>query len=161
MIVKTNLWESESDSNKIYIHWDPKFELGIPVIDAQHKKLVELCNTLYQELMQTQTTTTPDYKTALAEALHECVDYVKTHFKDEETLLRAAGYSGYEQQKMQHEEFVKKILETSGTFDKITFTGGIEFVKFLYSWILTHIAHEDKLYVKPVLEYYRTLRTQK
>ena len=37
--------------DKDLIRWDPKFSLGIPFIDEQHKHLVELCNKLYSEIM--------------------------------------------------------------------------------------------------------------
>lgn len=37
--------------DKNLIRWDPKFSLGIPLIDEQHKHLVELCNKLYTEVM--------------------------------------------------------------------------------------------------------------
>ena len=32
-----------ADFEKDFIKWEKRFELGIPVIDAQHKRLVELC----------------------------------------------------------------------------------------------------------------------
>lgn len=35
----------------------------------------------------------------------------------------------------------------------MTFSDAIKFCKFLYDWVLSHIAHEDKLYVKKVVEY--------
>ena len=50
-------------------------------------------------------------------------------------------------------EFTKKVLETAKGFNSMDFSDAIKFCKFLYEWILSHIAHEDKLYVKKVLEY--------
>ena len=38
-------------TEKILIKWDDKFLIGIPVIDEQHKKLIQLCEDLYQALM--------------------------------------------------------------------------------------------------------------
>ena len=53
-----------------------------------------------------------------------------------------------------------EILETSvdallKTFHQTTFQDAIEFVKFLYDWILHHIAVSDKQYVSAVLEFCR------
>lgn len=142
------------ENNHVYISWDSKFELGIPVIDNQHKKLVTLRNSLYNELIQTQSNITSDYKLSLTTALQECVNYVKVHFKDEETILKAINYVNFNIHKKHHEEFIKELLKTSNNFDTASFSTCIHFVRFLYDWILSHIAHEDKLYVKPILEYY-------
>jgi hemerythrin len=147
------------ESSKIYIAWDPKFELGIPVIDNQHKKLVSLCNTLYEGLMANQSQA--GWQASLVETLKECVDYVKTHFHDEEVIMRAAGYENFATHKRTHEDFIHKVLNTTHEFDKATFSTALQFVRFLYDWILGHIAHADKLYVKKVLEYYRERKNQK
>ncbi|MDE5898813.1 MAG: bacteriohemerythrin [Treponemataceae bacterium] len=137
-----------------YIKWDPKFEIGIPVIDEQHKKLVELCNASYQALIQGSAENS-SWERSLSGALRECVEYVQTHFKNEETLMKACGYSGFPEHKRMHDSFIKKILEASGTFGAANAATAFKFVKFLYDWILSHIAHEDKLYVQSVLEFYR------
>lgn len=138
-----------------YIRWDPKFEIGIPVIDAQHKTLVELCNRFYQELIQNKAAGNPPWDQSLKSALRECVDYVKTHFKNEETLMTACAYPKFAEHKQMHDMFIKKILETTNDFQEATIGTAFKFVKFLYDWILSHIAHEDRLYVNCVLDYYR------
>lgn len=149
------------DNEKIYIAWDSKFELGIPVIDSQHKKLVSLCNNLYEGLMKSKTEEQNGWQSSLTNTLRECVDYVKTHFHAEEAIMQAAGYENYANHKKLHEDFIYKILDTTREFDKATFSTALQFVRFLYDWILGHIAHEDKLYVKSILEYYRERKNQK
>lgn len=152
---------NDNEHGKIYIAWDNKFLLGIPVIDEQHKKLVALCNNLYEALMKNKVAGIPAWQTSLTDTLKECVDYVKTHFHAEEVIMQAANYVDYASHKKLHEDFIRKVLETSRDFDKATFTTAFQFVRFLYEWILQHIAHEDKLYVKSVQEYYRTRQNQK
>lgn len=138
-----------------YIKWDSKFEIGIPVIDEQHKKLVHLCNSFYQALLK-QEKGGAAWEQTLSGTLRECVDYVQTHFKNEEMLMEVCGYPQFAEHKRIHDVFIKKVIETSHSFqDENTIAAAFKFVKFLYDWILSHIAHEDKLYVKSVLEYYR------
>lgn len=145
---------TESD----FIKWDPKFEIGIPVIDEQHKKLVQLCNASHQALLR-QEAGGREWEKSISDALRECVEYVQTHFKDEEKLMKACGYSRFAEHKAVHDSFIKKVIETSYSLNGVNGTAagtaGFQFVKFLYDWILSHIAHEDKLYVKSVLDYYR------
>ena len=138
-----------------FIQWNPKFETGIPTIDAQHKKLVALCNNLRSAIMKNSSPEGLNWEGSLASALRECTDYVQTHFHDEEVLMKAAGYDGLERHKKEHEAFTRKVRETAQNFSTISVTGAIQFVKFLYDWILSHIAHEDMLFAKPVMDYYR------
>ena len=133
--------------------WDKKFELGIPAIDEQHKHLVELCNTLYQSIIRQKSAGNISWQEALSETLRKTVDYVLIHFRDEEKLLKAIGYEQFAEHKKRHQEFVAKTTETIANFDKATFQTALDFAKFLYEWILRHIAYEDKLYAKPVKEY--------
>ena len=143
--------------DKDLIRWDPKFTLGIPLIDEQHKHLVELCNKLYTEVMASRLKYENDNNTqwqnALAGTLKECVNYVATHFSSEEKLMKLVSYEQFSEHKNRHDEFTKKVLETAKGFNSMDFSDAIKFCKFLYEWILSHIAHEDKLYVKKVLEY--------
>ena len=136
-----------------FIKWDAKFELGIPVIDEQHKRLVSLCNHLYKEIMKSRSGDTIVWEAPLKSALKEGADYVQNHFHDEEVLMAAAGYENLADHKKEHQAFAKKVLDTVNLFPNITFSDALGFVKFLYEWILSHIAHYDKLFVKSVIEY--------
>lgn len=146
------------DIHSDYINWDPKFELGIPTIDKQHKKLVFLCNNLYKEIMNNRSGDTIEWESPMKSALKECADYVQSHFHDEEVLMGAVGYDGLSTHKKEHQDFAKKVLDTVQLFPDVTFNDALKFVRFLYDWILSHIAHYDKLFVKAVLEYYKQHR---
>ncbi len=137
-----------------YIQWSKTFEIGIPAIDAEHKQLVALCNDLHKQIMQGGKDG-DSWSAPLVKALHVCTEYVQTHFHHEEILMKACHYEGYEKHKKEHELFTKKVLETAENFDSASITSALQFVKFLYDWILSHIAHEDKLISAPVLEYYK------
>ena len=143
--------------DKDLIRWDPKFLLGIPLIDEQHKHLVELCNKLYTEVMESRAKygneNNTKWQNTLVGTLKECVNYVTTHFSNEEKIMKVVGYERFSEHKNRHDEFTKKVLETAKGFNSMDFSDAIKFCKFLYEWILSHIAHEDKLYVKKVLEY--------
>lgn len=137
-----------------YIKWDPKFELGIPIIDAQHKKLIRLCDALHQVIVNAKPEEI-DWRDSLKDALRESAAYVFVHFRDEEKLMQVAGYADLATHKREHETFTKKVLETVQNFSTMTIGDALNFVRFLYDWVLSHIAHTDKLYVNSVLDYYR------
>ena len=150
------------NDNSLYVKWDSKFEIGIPIIDDQHKCLIGLCNSFYQELMKTRnlSETNSEWQKSLVSALKACVDYVSVHFSTEEKLMIASGFPEYKQHKKEHDIFTQKVLEVSCSFYKIQFSDALNFVKFLYDWIFSHIAHSDKLFVNSILEYYKMRKTE-
>lgn len=112
---------STSMPNRDIVVWDSKFEIKIPFIDAQHKKLIELCNNLHKAIIampDSSGVVVDDWQDSLLNALRECVDYTQTHFRDEENLMQAAGFVDFTQHKSFHSAFVKKILETAKSFEK-------------------------------------------
>ena len=72
--------------------------------------------------------------------------------------MGAVGYDGLSTHKKEHQDFAKKVLDTVQLFPDVTFNDALKFVRFLYDWILSHIAHYDTLFVKTVLEYYKQHR---
>jgi|SRR5574344_42179 hemerythrin len=142
------------DNEQNYISWNPSFEIGIPLIDEQHKKLVSLCNKVYLSLLKSRKNGNElIWESSLVEALHECTAYVRTHLAEEEQLMKAAGYKDFISHKKMHETFIQKILEMDNKFETVTIGDTIVFVKFLYEWIIQHIAYVDKQYVKSVALY--------
>ncbi len=149
------------DDSKIYIEWEKKFEIGIPMIDKQHKILVEMCNDLYQGLLSHKQNSKTAIDEPLRKTLHAAVAYVKEHFSAEEKLMVKCGYPKFAEHKKRHEKFVAKILETAKQIEESPVLQSFQFIKFIYEWILEHIAHEDKLYVHYVLEYVRKAQQEK
>ena len=132
------------------IRWDPKFEIGIPVIDSQHKRLFMLCNNLHMALNNKEFG--GSWEDEFKYAIRECFEYVKIHFRSEEILMQAAGFHGLPEHKEVHALFIKKVLKYS-SMERYSIGDAFELVRFLYEWILSHIAHDDKLFVKSVIKY--------
>jgi hemerythrin len=138
---------------KEYISWDSKFELGIPKIDFQHKKLVALCNDLYNTVMDAQGGTTQDFQRLMREATKGAIDYTRYHFNEEEKILKAVNMDLCIQQKSMHGNFIMTILKTVQEETNASFDSAIKFVTFLKDWIFSHIAQEDRKYVPFMLDY--------
>ena len=144
-----------------YVKWDAKFVIGIVPIDEQHKKLVELCNALYEKVWTARKDDTDEWKVQTAVTLKECVNYVATHFSYEEKIMKAVNYTNYPAHKKRHDEFTQKLLDVSSNFNNLTVKEALDFSKFLIDWIFEHISYEDRLYVKPVQEYMKNSKIQK
>lgn len=146
---------ANSNEAKNLIVWEDRFAIGIPIIDGEHKRLVELCNTLYKAIVSGDTS---ERKSFVFNALKECADYVRTHFGHEEKLMQVCGYKDLEAHKKEHAEFAKIVLEKCRNFEKETYYSSMELVRFLRDWILSHIAHMDRLFVGDLKAYLEKTR---
>lgn len=141
------------ETSRRFIHWEKRFELGIPSIDKQHKHLVEVCNQLYTALMNSHRTNQKNWQEAFSTSLLESFKYVQEHFSTEENHMSLAAFPSHDAHKKLHAEFIKKVLATVKTFDNATFPTALNYVIYLGDWILQHIAIEDRRYVPYVLRY--------
>jgi hemerythrin len=130
------------------VEWDDQYLIGIPRIDEQHKKLIDMTNGLYLGCLKGD---------AAAEAyflktIHEAVDYVRFHFSTEEKILGRINYPDFTAHKKEHENFAREIIQQVQAFQQgKKFVPNI-FVRYLRDWVLTHIAVSDKLYAKYLLD---------
>ena len=128
-----------------YVRWDGALELGIPEIDAQHKKLVDLINELYTAVQEKHTTE------ALQRILRGLSDYAKVHFATEERYFREFGYPEAKIHEQQHQDFVSKVADFQEKFEKGETRLPMEMMAFLRQWLVKHIQRSDSRYV-PLFE---------
>lgn len=144
----------------VWIKWEKKYEIGIPAIDRQHQHLLDLCNKLRRDLKNFSSQEGVDWHVSLANTLKELAAYTQEHFATEEKLMKACHYQDFDRHRTQHIRFVDEVTKQLMTFDLATLQEAYSLLDFLRDWILSHVACEDKLYVRPILEYYRAMRMQ-
>jgi hemerythrin len=129
--------------NKGIIEWSDRFSIGIPLIDKQHKNLVDMTNRLYMGCLKGD----GEAKAYFLRTIHEAVDYTKYHFSTEERLMHRIGYPELAAHKKQHEDFIREIIREVNTFKNGKKFVPNLFVRYLRDWVLAHIAVSDRLYV--------------
>jgi len=136
--------------NKSIIQWSEEMELGIPEIDKQHKKLVDLLNKFYEENRAGM------HEEAVRDFLTELRDYLIFHLDWEEKFLEEIGFEETEQHKKTHDMFKKFYAEEVNKFLKNRDEKALrELVAFTLSWLYTHILKTDKKYAKYYHEVYK------
>lgn len=120
------------------VEWTEKLELGIPVIDKQHRRIVDTINTLIDE-PQAQT------PSAVAEAISGLVDYTYSHFAFEESLMEEAGYEYLQIHQQSHEAFTRRIDELHAAFREGQDVS-LEIAELLQTWLINHIMEDDSSY---------------
>ena len=123
------------------MEWTDKLSVGVPSIDAQHKKLVSMANTLYDAMKAGHG------KEILDETLAGLINYTVTHFKYEEKLFAQTGYPSTAPHLKQHEDLTKQVLAIQEKMKKgVSFAQSMEVMEFLKNWLTNHILVSDKAY---------------
>ena len=135
-----------SQSAGAWVPWDKKYEMGISMLDAQNKELVDLCTQFRTEIMRRGEGA--DWKIALGHALKGAVKYTKGHFVAQERMMQQIDYPKFQQHKRYHQEFVDMVATTLENFPKATMQTAFEFSSQLREWIISHIAHDDQEFEK-------------
>ncbi|MDR3168088.1 MAG: bacteriohemerythrin [Treponema sp.] len=126
----------------VLVEWEDRYSVGIPFIDDQHKKLVELTNDLYKGCLLGG----GEARDYFMKVIRGVVDYVKYHFAAEEKILEKVKYPGLAEHKKEHEGFIKQVVGDVKNFQEGKQFVPNVFVRYLKDWILTHIAVQDKQY---------------
>ncbi len=125
---------------ELFMTWRPDFNLGIDEIDEQHKKIVELINTLNKAFINNEACE------KLGAILDEMADYADYHFRTEETLFIQHLFPFSEEHKRLHENFRSKVSQFKEQFENglpVTF----RILGFLRKWLTNHILDVDREYV--------------
>ena len=122
----------------LYIIWDDKNNLGIPIIDEQHRGIVSTINSLYYFIQDGQGLD------ALKPTFNIMEQYTCIHFKTEEKLIKEARYPGFERHIVLHDKLMKRTREIAR--EAQSQKDPIAALIFLREWWLSHINKEDKLY---------------
>jgi hemerythrin len=125
---------------KNFVEWDNNYSIGIPLVDNQHKRLIDVTNKLFMGCLRGD----EEARRFFLKTIHEGVDYVKYHFTTEEKIMERINYPNLAVHRGQHQDFVRELVSEVQSFQ-----GGKRFVpnmmvRYLRDWILTHIAVSDK-----------------
>ncbi len=123
------------------IVWDKLFETGISEIDAQHKRLVDLINRVYDGFATSGTVVN------LNQILTELTEYTKYHFRTEENYFEEFKYPDTDAHKTEHRKFVEKVQEFVDKVKTRKAVVNYEIINFLKDWLINHILDSDKKYI--------------
>lgn len=121
------------------ISWQDNLSVGVEKFDKQHKELINITNELHDAMLSGKT------KEIIGEVLHRLTNYTVTHFADEEKMMLAHNYPGYQAHKTAHETLVKQVKEVIQKHES-GLPINMEVMQFLKEWLRKHIMGEDKAY---------------
>ncbi|MCX7709071.1 MAG: bacteriohemerythrin [Clostridia bacterium] len=124
--------------------WRDSFSTNVAEIDNQHKKLFEIGSRLFEVASLKDDC---DHYDEMMGILDELRDYTLYHFKFEENLMVENGYNNYENHKIEHDFFIKKLVRLEKSdLDNDQNESLIKMLNFVADWISSHILKTDMNY---------------
>lgn len=118
----------------VRVQWGPRYEVGIEVIDGQHRHLLALINRLQDALGA------GSELEELVESLRELVRYTEHHFATEERLMDEVGAIA-ERHRGEHQRLLEGLMRFTVRLDS---AGVSESSHFLQDWLFRHIDEVDR-----------------
>lgn len=120
----------------LYIVWNEEQNLGVPILDEQHRGIVATINSFHYFLVEGHG------DKALDPTLRMLEQYTRLHFQTEENLMREAKYPGLAAHMAQHQALIRRMAAVAANKAKAP----QEVLEFLKDWWIGHIAREDRKY---------------
>lgn len=120
------------------LEWGPSWMTGHPVIDADHKMLVQYVNELNLAMVNGKG------REVTSVILDKLVEYTLGHFKREEAIWVEGGLPSIAEHRNTHNNLVEKVKEFLTEFKKGEANVTSELMSFLRGWLVNHVFRSDK-----------------
>jgi len=130
-------WQSMLNHN-ILIIWKPAYNLGIPIVDEQHRGIVSTINSLCYSIQNKQG------GKMLQPVINMVTEYTRIHFEIEEEFLEKCGYPDLENHRILHKELTSALSHVGK--ESIWNKDPQVFLEFLKKWWINHICKEDLIF---------------
>ena len=130
--------------HKVLIEWKPQYNLGIPVVDEQHRAIVATINSLHFAIQNEQG------ENILQPVINMVKEYTRIHFEIEENFFRICDFPDLESHQEMHKELgrlVSQIGEKS-----IEDKNPLDFLNFLKEWFIDHVCQKDRRFKEFLLD---------
>lgn len=117
----------------IRLEWNDSFTIGEPHLDAQHKELINIANSLPED----------DDRVQVRACVMRLFRYAREHFTAEEDFMRRVEYPGLQE----HVEIHEALIEQLGAIAREplgTTAADLAFKRFVLHWLTDHILICDK-----------------
>ncbi len=118
-----------------HLKWSSDLDVGVELIDEQHKRIVKYINELYDAQRAKNAE-------KAGEIIDDLVEYTVSHFSFEESMMEQANYPFLSAHQKVHALFIKRV----GDYIKRYEAGEDivdELLNTLQKWLINHIRNED------------------
>ena len=125
-------------NTSLLVVWRSEYNLGIPIIDEQHRGIVTAINSLYYGMQNKYT------KIILAPIADMVSNYTHIHFGIEEAFLEKYNFAGIQHHRQLHKELIDTLFKVrqESTWNQ----DPSHFLEFLKRWWIDHICDKDRVF---------------
>ena len=125
-----------------FFKWKEEYSVGVELIDNQHKVIIKMLNDLNNAFLN------KEHGEVVLDIISEMANYTVLHFKTEEDIFKAIGYSLEKEHIKEHVNFIKKVGEFKTQYEENNSALTFKVLNFLREWLNSHILVSDMKYVK-------------
>jgi hemerythrin-like metal-binding protein len=123
-----------------FLNWEAKYEFGIPEMDKQHKKWLEILNKFYDQV------SSGDIKKNMGTMVDEALQYTKFHFSEEEKFMAKMNFGNIKEQQKMHKEIISTLEKFKSDLNSKKLITSTALTNELKNWFKMHILVEDMKY---------------
>ncbi len=135
--------------------WQDRFNIGVDVIDKEHKKLFKIINRLFAFSEQESKS-----QWVCQEGIKYFKDHAMKHFTEEEAYMASIDYPGFETHRRLHDNFRKKtlpslereLMQTGYSLESVN-----HFLGVCTGWLIGHTLTEDRAITGKTISKYENL----
>jgi len=127
---------SHFSDHHILLTWTPEYELGIPIIDEQHRGIVTTINSLHYAIYHNL----GDHM--ILPVVGMINEYTRIHFEVEEKILSECAYPDLDRHRSLHYELVCEMADIGK--NSMMQRNPYPFMNFLKEWWADHICVKDR-----------------
>lgn len=120
--------------------WSESFRVNVTMLDDQHRALFSYVNTLSEAIGRT------GFVEGHEREKREVQSFARSHFADEEALMKAHGYPRYEMQKRAHQALLDQLERLVNAAERRARPRTETAVDYLKDWLIKHTLLEDLQY---------------
>ncbi len=118
--------------------WEELYDIGLPEIDAQHRTMIDMLNTLYAAKKSEQA------RQVVEETLDKLLHYTTIHFADEEAAMQKVAYPHLDKQKSEHKTMTQQVVKMRSRLQQGDDSVVFELLNFMSEWLKFHICGSDR-----------------
>lgn len=128
-------------SPMLALHWKPAYESGNSVIDTEHRALFQMANTIIAEI------TSGQEDSEILDSIHTLVARIGEHFRDEENILRSAGYPDAKSHGQMHRQLFEEAGRLTRQFERGEKSEGGLLRFLVHDVIAKHMLQADRNFI--------------
>jgi hemerythrin-like metal-binding protein len=129
-----------------FLSWREEWDLGIPELDQQHRKLVARINRLAETHAHLRQEA--GGPRAIESLLNGLLTEARAHFRAEETAMKEAGFPDLAGHHREHDMLLAELTRLIRDLAEDREEFGVGVLNALKSWFIAHVITEDREYAR-------------